>query len=103
MSFDLPVVHNPSNTVLQARLQTLIDNKTKPLASLGRLEAPAVQIGGALGTASPVPAAALQTGFAGVRALARGGCVRCGWVARPATWAPGHSREIRSGWSPRRR
>ena len=54
MSFDLPVVHNPSNTVLQARLQTLIDNKTKPLASLGRLEALAVQIGVALGTESPV-------------------------------------------------
>ena len=54
MSFDLPLVHNPCSAVLQARLQTLLDNKTKPLGSLGRLETLAVQIGMALGTEGPV-------------------------------------------------
>ncbi|WP_334118923.1 nicotinate-nucleotide--dimethylbenzimidazole phosphoribosyltransferase [Limnobacter sp.] len=54
MPFDLPLVHNPCSAVLQARLQTLLDNKTKPLGSLGRLETLAVQIGMALGTEGPV-------------------------------------------------
>ncbi|WP_341236937.1 nicotinate-nucleotide--dimethylbenzimidazole phosphoribosyltransferase [uncultured Limnobacter sp.] len=73
MSFDLPVVHNPSNTVLQARLQTLIDNKTKPLASLGKLEALAVQIGVALGTESPVLEEPQLIVFAGDHGLTRQG------------------------------
>jgi nicotinate-nucleotide--dimethylbenzimidazole phosphoribosyltransferase len=54
MQFDLPLVHNPCSAVLQTRLQALLDNKTKPLGSLGRLETLAVQIGMALGTESPV-------------------------------------------------
>ena len=36
-----------------ARLQARLDRKTKPLGSLGRLEALAVQIGQALGSEAP--------------------------------------------------
>ena len=54
MPFDLPCVENPLDESLRARLQTRIDNKTKPIGSLGRLEALAVHLGMALGTESPV-------------------------------------------------
>lgn len=73
MPLDLPVVHNPCRAVLQARLQALIDNKTKPIASLGRLEALAVQIGMVLGTETPVLQQPQLLVFAADHGLARQG------------------------------
>ena len=46
----LPDLHAP---VLAARLQQLLDQKTKPLGSLGELEALALQVGLVLGTDTP--------------------------------------------------
>jgi nicotinate-nucleotide--dimethylbenzimidazole phosphoribosyltransferase len=43
-------LHDP---VLAARLQHLLDHKTKPLGALGRIEALALQVGLVLGTESP--------------------------------------------------
>ena len=41
------------DTALATRIQSLLDSKTKPTGSLGRLEALAVQIGQALGSEAP--------------------------------------------------
>ncbi len=48
---DIPALADPA---LAARLQALIDNKTKPLGSLGRLEQLALRIGLVLGSEAPV-------------------------------------------------
>lgn len=49
----LPAIPSIADAALAARLQSLIDHKTKPLGSLGRLEALAVRIGLILGTEAP--------------------------------------------------
>ncbi|MDO4769238.1 MAG: nicotinate-nucleotide--dimethylbenzimidazole phosphoribosyltransferase [Brachymonas sp.] len=49
-----PTLTNLDNPVLRAGLQSLLDDKTKPLGSLGRLEQLAVQIGLILQTTRPV-------------------------------------------------
>jgi nicotinate-nucleotide--dimethylbenzimidazole phosphoribosyltransferase len=67
---DLPDLHDP---VLAARLQHLLDHKTKPLGSLGRLEALAVQIGLVLGTEAPVLRQPQLVVFAGDHGLAARG------------------------------
>lgn len=52
-AFTVPAIADISDAPLTARLQYLLDNKTKPLGSLGRLEALALRIGQVLGTEAP--------------------------------------------------
>ncbi|MBX9715709.1 MAG: nicotinate-nucleotide--dimethylbenzimidazole phosphoribosyltransferase [Burkholderiaceae bacterium] len=49
----IPNIPELNDTTLRSALQARVDGKTKPLGSLGRLEALAVQIGCILGTSSP--------------------------------------------------
>lgn len=49
----LPAVAPLSDEALAARLQHLLDHKTKPLGALGRLESLALRIGRILGTEAP--------------------------------------------------
>lgn len=51
--FTVPAIADITDAPLTARLQHLLDNKTKPLGSLGRLEALALRIGQMLGTEAP--------------------------------------------------
>ena len=54
MNTALPKLTDLHDPALHSALQAAMDNKTKPLGSLGRLEALAVQIGEILGTDKPV-------------------------------------------------
>ena len=49
----LPVVPDLHDTDLSAALLRALDNKTKPVGALGRLEALALRIGQVLGTTEP--------------------------------------------------
>ena len=49
----IPNIPELNDATLRSALQARVDGKTKPLGSLGRLEALAVQIGCILGTSSP--------------------------------------------------
>lgn len=53
MTEPIPTIPDISDAALAARLQGALDNKTKPLGALGRLEALALRIGSVLGTESP--------------------------------------------------
>jgi nicotinate-nucleotide--dimethylbenzimidazole phosphoribosyltransferase len=53
MTFELPSIPDLRDAALSARLRHLIDNKTKPLGSLGRLETLALRIGEILGSEKP--------------------------------------------------
>lgn len=50
----IPTVPDIANAALEAELRHLLDHKTKPLGSLGRLEALALQLGLVLGNTSPL-------------------------------------------------
>lgn len=53
MSFAIPAIADLTDAALTARLQHILDFKTKPLGSLGRIEALALRIGQVLGTEAP--------------------------------------------------
>ena len=53
MNFNISSITDLSDTALAQRLQHKLDNKTKPLGSLGRLEALALQLGVILGSETP--------------------------------------------------
>jgi len=73
MSFEWPVSDNIEQSGLAARLQHLLDNKTKPVGSLGRIETLAQRIGLILGTESPVLEAPQLVVFAADHGLAARG------------------------------
>jgi nicotinate-nucleotide--dimethylbenzimidazole phosphoribosyltransferase len=66
----LPAVHDIADAALSARLRQRMDNKTKPLGSLGQIEALAVRLGEILGTDAPVLSAPQLVVFAGDHGLA---------------------------------
>ncbi len=71
--FTAPAIADLTDTALTARLQHLIDHKTKPLGALGQLENLALRIGQILGTASPRLEQPQMVVFAGDHGLAARG------------------------------
>lgn len=69
----IPAIPDIGDAALAARLQAVLDNKTKPLGALGRLEALALRIGCILGTESPVLEAPQMLVCAGDHGLAARG------------------------------
>ena len=66
-------LHDLDDATLRARLQHLIDHKTKPLGALGRLESLALQLGLILRQEQPVLRAPQMVVFAGDHGLAARG------------------------------
>jgi nicotinate-nucleotide--dimethylbenzimidazole phosphoribosyltransferase len=73
MTLELPTVPKLDDAALAAQLQRRIDNKTKPLGALGRLEALALRLGLILGSESPVLQAPQMLVCAGDHGLAARG------------------------------
>jgi nicotinate-nucleotide--dimethylbenzimidazole phosphoribosyltransferase len=69
----IPTIPDLADTALAVRLQGALDNKTKPLGALGRLEALALRIGLILGTEQPVLASPQMLVCAGDHGLAARG------------------------------
>ncbi len=72
-AFTLPTVDAIDAPALAARLAHLIDNKTKPLGSLGRVESLAAQVGLILGSEAPALREPQLVVFAGDHGLAARG------------------------------
>lgn len=53
MSYTIPTIADIDDAALKARLTHVMDNKTKPVGSLGQIERLAIRIGLALGTEQP--------------------------------------------------
>ncbi|MGJ7508846.1 nicotinate-nucleotide--dimethylbenzimidazole phosphoribosyltransferase [Variovorax sp. GT1P44] len=73
MTFEIPSVPDLDDAALSARLQQLLDGKTKPVGALGRLEALALRLGVVLGTESPSLVAPQMIVCAGDHGLAARG------------------------------
>lgn len=73
MTIHLPTLADIGDATLTARLQHLIDHKTKPLGSLGRLEQLALRLGQILGTEEPRLEHPQMVVFAGDHGLAARG------------------------------
>lgn len=73
MTIHLPTLADIGDATLTARLQHLIDHKTKPLGSLGRLEQLALRLGQILGTEEPRLEQPQMVVFAGDHGLAARG------------------------------
>ena len=69
----MPHITDLQDAALTARLQHVIDNKTKPLGALGQLEGLAMQLGQILGTTQPALVAPQMLVFAGDHGLAARG------------------------------
>uniref|UniRef100_UPI0031380B2D nicotinate-nucleotide--dimethylbenzimidazole phosphoribosyltransferase n=1 Tax=Variovorax sp. YR752 TaxID=1884383 RepID=UPI0031380B2D len=69
----IPAIPDIADAALAARLQAALDNKTKPVGALGRLEALALRIGAILGTEQPVLDAPQMLVCAGDHGLAARG------------------------------
>ena len=72
-TISMPLVADIQDETLSRRLQHKLDHKTKPLGSLGRLEALALRLGEVLGSESPVLEQAQMVVFAGDHGLAARG------------------------------
>ncbi|MDH5709696.1 MAG: nicotinate-nucleotide--dimethylbenzimidazole phosphoribosyltransferase, partial [Hylemonella sp.] len=73
MNFTVPTVADIADATLSQALQHRIDQKTKPLGSLGRLETLALRIGQILGSETPALHAPQMVVFAGDHGLAARG------------------------------
>ena len=73
MNETIPSIPDITDAVLAARLQSAIDNKTKPLGALGRLETLALRIGLILGSDAPLLEAPQMLVCAGDHGLAARG------------------------------
>lgn len=73
MTFQIPTIADISQPELNQRLQHKLDNKTKPLGSLGRIETLAQRLGLILGNESPVLTQPQMVVFAGDHGLAARG------------------------------
>ncbi len=73
MGFTFPSIHDITQPALAARLQHLLDNKTKPVGSLGQIERLAQRIGLVLGNESPELKDPQLVVFAGDHGLAARG------------------------------
>ena len=73
MPYTIPAIEDIAQPELAARLQHLLDNKTKPVGSLGQIERLAQRIGLALGSEAPVLKDPQLVVFAGDHGLAARG------------------------------
>ena len=73
MPFSVPALNDIAQPALAARLQHLLDNKTKPVGSLGQIERLAQRIGLILGSEAPVLTDPQLVVFAGDHGLAARG------------------------------